>query len=189
MRRELAAAVTGLFAGLALDAPPPISPADTERLVALAELVSRARSPVVRDSYRREIELVPDSEAPGRIVGALARMLTGLRLVGVDELEAWRLTTKTELDSMPAVRLRALRYLLAHGDVETTTTDVATELGLPNPTTHRTLSDLAAHGVVARQSQGQGKPQAKSISPRPSVSPTPERGEPDAAPRAPGPGR
>ena len=39
----------------------------------------------MRDSYRREIELVPDSEAPGRIVGALARMLTGLRLIGVDE--------------------------------------------------------------------------------------------------------
>ena len=49
--------------------PPPITPADTSRLVDLANLVSRARSPVVRDRYRREIELVPDSEAPGRIVG------------------------------------------------------------------------------------------------------------------------
>jgi hypothetical protein len=155
MRRELADAIAGLFAGLSLDAPPPISSADTERLVDLAELVARARSPVVRDSYRREIELVPDSEAPGRMVGALARMLTGLRLVGVDELEAWRLTTKTGLDSMPAGRLRAFEYLLAREDGETTTTEVATELGLPNPTTHRTLTDLAAHG---RESQGQGKP-------------------------------
>jgi hypothetical protein len=161
MRRELADAVAGLFAGLSLEEPPPLTWADSKRLVDLADLVSRARSPVVRDSYRREIELVPDSEAPGRIVGALARTLTGLRLVGVDELEAWRLTTKTGLDSMPAGRLRAFEFLLrreARGEDKTTTTDVATELGLPNPTTHRTLTDLAAHGVVVRESQGQGKP-------------------------------
>jgi hypothetical protein len=165
MRRELTDAVSALFAGLPLDEPPPLSPADTERLVDLAELVSRARSPVVRDNYRREIELVPDSEAPGRIVGALARTLTGLRVIGVEEREAWRLTTKTGLDSMPAGRLRAFEYLLERGDAETTTTDVATELGLPNPTTHRTLSDLAAHGVVARESQGQGKPDLWLVEP------------------------
>ena len=58
---------------------------------------------------------------------------------------------------MPAGRLRAFEFLLARDDDETTTTDVATELGLPNPTTHRTLEDLAAHGVIARESQGQGK--------------------------------
>jgi hypothetical protein len=33
----------------------------------------------------------------------------------------------------------------------------ATELDLPNPTTHRTLEELAAHRVIARKSQGQGK--------------------------------
>jgi hypothetical protein len=165
MRRELADAVASLFAGLTLDDPPRLSQADTERLVDLAELVSRARSPVVRDNYRREIELVPDAEAPGRIVGALARMLTGLRVIGVDEREAWRLTTKTGLDSMPAGRLRAFEYLLQRTDVETTTTDVATELGLPNPTTHRTLSDLNAHGVVARESKGQGKPDLWLVEP------------------------
>ena len=65
MRRELADAVAGLFAGLSLDAPPPISPEDTDRLVDLAELVARARSPVVRDGYRREIELVPDCGSAG----------------------------------------------------------------------------------------------------------------------------
>jgi hypothetical protein len=164
MRRELADAVAGLFAGLDLKEPPPLTEADTSRLVDLAVLVSRARSPVVRDSYRREIELVPDSEAPGRIVGALARILTGLRLIGVDEQEAWRLTVKTGLDSMPAARLDALEFLLGH-DEEGSTTDVATALGLPNPTTHRTLSDLAAHGVLIREPQGQGKPDLWLVEP------------------------
>ena len=164
MRQELADAVAGLFAGLDLSNPPALSTADTERLVSLAVLVSRARSPVVRDSYRREIELVPDSEAPGRVVGALARLLTGLRLIGASESDAWRLTVKTGLDSMPAARRRALEFLLAHD--APTTTDVATALGLPNPTAHRILEDLAAHDVIARDSQGQGKADLWRIEPR-----------------------
>ena len=51
---------------------------------------------------------LPDSEAPGRIVGALARLFTDLRLIGAGDEGAWRVTVKTGLDSMPAARLRAL---------------------------------------------------------------------------------
>jgi hypothetical protein len=156
MRQELSEAVAGLFAGLERAEPPPFSAADTDRLIALATLVARARSPVVRDPYRRELELVPDSEAPGRIVGALGRLLTGLRLIGVPDGEAWRVTVKTGLDSMPAIRLRAFVFMLSRDD-DVSTTAVATALDLPNPTTHRTLEELAAHGVIARKSQGQGK--------------------------------
>jgi len=163
MRRELADAITGLFADLDVKEPPALTESDSARLVDLADLVSRGRSPVIRDNYRREIELVPDSEAPGRIVGALARVLTGLRLIGVDEREAWRLTSKTGLDSMPAARLQALEFLL--GRDEATTSDVATELDLPTQTTRRTLEDLAAHGLIARESQGQGKPDLWRIQP------------------------
>jgi hypothetical protein len=164
MRGELAEAVAGLFAGLDLSSPPPLVATDTDRLVDLAVLVARSRSPVIRDSYRREIEFVPDSEAPGRIVGALARILTGLRLIGVSEAEAWRLTVKTGLDSMPAARLRSLQFLLEQ-EAAASTTDVATALRLPNPTTHRVLGDLAAHGVLVRESQGQGNADLWSVEP------------------------
>lgn len=165
MRQELADAVAGLFAGLEHREPPPLTAADTDRLVSLAVLVAQARSPVVRDGYRREIELVPDTEAPGRVVGALARLLTGLRMIGVDEAEAWRVTAKTGLDSMPAARRLALEYLLLVED-SATTTRIATVLGLPNPTAHRVLEDLAAHAVIARESQGQGKADVWHIRPR-----------------------
>lgn len=156
MRQELSEAIAGLFAGLDLASPPPLTASDTDRLIALATLVARARSPVVRDPYRRELELVPDSEAPGRIVGALGRLLTGLRLIGVADTDAWTVTVKTGLDSMPAVRLRTFLLMLSR-DTDVSTTEVATALDLPNPTTHRVLEDLAAHGVIARKSQGQGK--------------------------------
>lgn len=155
MRDELSEAVVALFAGLDLTNPPPPSPADMERLVALAVLVAQARSPVVRDKYRREIELIPDSEAPARVIGALVRLLTGLRMIGVDESEAWRVTVKVGLDSMPAARRRTLEFLLERESANTT--EIATTLGLPNPTAHRVLEDLAAHNVIERESQGAGK--------------------------------
>ena len=165
MRQELADAVAGLFAGLEYAEPLPLSPADTDRLVSLAVLVAQARSPVVRDSYRREIELVPDTEAPGRVVGALARLLKGLRMIGVDESEAWRVTAKTGLDSMPAARRLALECLLLVNP-STDTTTIATVLGLPSPPARRVLEDLTAHGVIARESQGQGKADLWHIRPR-----------------------
>jgi DNA-binding IclR family transcriptional regulator len=37
------------------------------------------------------------------------------------------------------------------------TTDVAANLGLPTTTTRRILEDLAAHGLISRHPQGQGK--------------------------------
>ena len=64
---------------------------------------------------------------------------------------------------MPAARRQTLELLLEHESA--TTTDVATELGLPNPTAHRVLQDLAAHHVLARESQGQGKADLWRIEP------------------------
>ena len=63
MRAELRDAVAGFFAGLELpaedDVDRALTGADTERLVSLADFVTLARSPVERDAYSREIELVP----------------------------------------------------------------------------------------------------------------------------------
>jgi hypothetical protein len=65
----------------------------------------------------------------------------------VAEKEAWRIVTKSGLDSMPAARRRALELLIDREEAATTT-DIATALGLPNPSTHRVLEDLAAHAVI-----------------------------------------
>jgi hypothetical protein len=156
MRAELAEAVRGLFAGLDLTAEP-LDEDDRERLIALATLVVRCRSAVLRDSYSsREIELVPDSEAPGRLVGVLGRLLVALRLIGVPDEEGWRVTVKAGLDSMPALRWRALGHLLDAPAAEKTS-DVAAACDLPSSTARRVLEDLAAHGVLERYPGGEGK--------------------------------
>jgi hypothetical protein len=157
MRAELAEAVAGLFAKVALpDQPSPLAPGDRDRLVDLATLAARCRSAVERDGYRREIELIPQPEAPARLALVLLRLFTGLRLVGVDDAEAWPLVAKVALDSMPALR-RAVLTQLAGAAAPQETRAVATAVGYPTPTARRALEDLTAHGVLARTSQGEGR--------------------------------
>jgi DNA-binding MarR family transcriptional regulator len=157
MRGELREAVTGFFGGLELpEEPPDLTEDEVERLVTLADFVTIARSPVERDTRNtREIELVPDAEAPGRFVGMLAALLEGLRLIGVDEETRWSLVVKVAFDSMPAQRRQVIE-LLARRDEAAKTAEVGTSLGLPTSTAKRTLEDLAAHGILERQKQGEG---------------------------------
>jgi Bifunctional DNA primase/polymerase, N-terminal/MarR family len=159
MREELRDAVAGFFAGLELpEDEATLSDVDKARLVDLADFVTVARSPVERDAYAsREIELIPDAEAPARFVIMLASLLEGLLLIGIGEPAAWELVTKVAFDSMPAQRRRIIEHLSAHE--QTTTKEAATALGLPTTTARRTLEDLAAHGLIQReQGDKQGAP-------------------------------
>jgi hypothetical protein len=149
MRAELRDAVNSLFAGIAVPDSDSLSDTDRERLVMLADFVTMARSPVERDTYSREIELVPDPEAPARFALMLASLLEGLYTIGLDRDGSWRLITKVAFDSMPAQRRQVIAML---AEVETTTTKAAgIALGLPTTTVLRVLEDLAAHHLVLRE--------------------------------------
>jgi hypothetical protein len=158
MREELRDAVSALFAGLALPEEEVLSETDRDRLVTLADFVTLARSPIERDSYSREIELVPDPEAPARFALMLASLLEGLYAIGLEREEAWQLVSKVAFDSMPAQRLQVIRLL---ADVETGTTKAAAmRLGLPTTTARRVLEDLAAHRLVQREEGDDGRSDA-----------------------------
>lgn len=162
MRRELAAAVRAAVANISATTHSR-SDADTDKLVGLATLVVRARSAVERDGYSREIELVPGSEAPTRLVIVLDRLLAGLHAVGVSRADAWRVVTKAGLDSIPALRLAVLRTLLGAG-CRIDTNEVATAVRHPAQTTRRALEDLTAHGLVERERAAEGKAHRWSLS-------------------------
>jgi hypothetical protein len=151
MRQELRHAVSRLFADLrmshfALDADA------EERLAALATLVARCRSAVERDSYHREIDLVPGSERPARLVLALARLYSGMRSIGVCDGQCWPLLCRVGMDCIPSIRRSALDRLRRSGRISTP--DVATAIGYPTTTVRRALEDLTAHGILEREKCG-----------------------------------
>jgi hypothetical protein len=110
MRKQLAAAVAELFDASERQ-PQGLTDDEVTRLVSLATLVVRARSAVERDSYSREIELVPGPEAPTRIITVLDRMLAGLDVIGVT-----RDGHQARARQRPSPPPR--RHLLAHGRTE-----------------------------------------------------------------------
>jgi hypothetical protein len=153
MRQELAAAAASALTDLGQ--PRPRSAQETEWLIGLATLVVRARSAVERDGYSRDIELVPDAEAPTRLVIVLDRLLAGLDALGSDRARAHEIVTKVALDSIPAIRYSCLRALEPFDELDTN--QVATAVRYPATTTRRTLEDLTAHGLVECERQGDGK--------------------------------
>jgi hypothetical protein len=164
MRKELAAAVARLFAELNVPPEPlELDERDKKRLVALATLAASPRSPVERVSYVREIELVPEAEAPSRLSRTLLRLLSGMTATGVSRETAWDVLMKVALDCMPTVRREVFDVVL-----ETTagiaTKEIAIRLGYPTTTTRRSLEDLTAHDVVIRQSGGKGRPDYWAVS-------------------------
>ena len=156
MRAEMSAAVTRLFTELDLTREPlGLTEDEKARLVALASFVVRCRSAVERDGYDREIDLIPDPEAPGRLCLVLARLLAGLDLIGLDREPSWRVVERAAMDSMPALRLKVI-ILLSHADEPLDTTQVALAAQYPTTTARRQLEELAAYGVVSRKSGGRG---------------------------------
>jgi hypothetical protein len=163
MRADLSAAAASVLG--AVDSTQLTAPPDDEmaaRLVSLATLAVRCRSSVERDGHSREILLIPESEAPGRLAGALLRLHRGLRAIGVSEAETWHLVSRCALDSMPALRRAALTALA--GRAAATTTEVAEVIGYPTQTTRQALEDLTAHGVLVRSSMGQGRADRWAVS-------------------------
>jgi hypothetical protein len=159
MRSELREAVQAFFVELDPDpAIPPFTAGDRRRLIALAVLTVRARSPVVRDAYKdREIELVPEAEAPGRLVVQLGLLLAALRLIGLDDGTAWSIVSKVAMDSMPTLRRQVLE-LLVTGKDGLPTPSVAVALDVPTTTCRRVLQDLTAHQVLQRITGDPGAP-------------------------------
>jgi hypothetical protein len=151
-RDELAEAVAGL---LGHDPEPPALEAtdqDKDRLAALANFITQARSPVARD-YRGEIELVLDREGPYRFGKQLFALLRASGLLGLDRGQAWEIVARVARDSLPKLRWRVLAAL-AKGDGGLSTNQVANAVWHPKQSTKRTLEDLVAHRVVARRTVG-----------------------------------
>lgn len=125
---------------------------EEELVVALSSLVCRARSPVDRDSYSREIVLVHDSEGPARIARQLHKLACALETMGLRPAETRATVQKVGLDSIPSPRRETLAHVFTHGTCKTA--EIAVALDLPTRTAERACEELAAHGVFERDKAG-----------------------------------
>ncbi len=148
VRDQRAEAVAEFFERLAL---PNLLAEMTEdergRLMTLATIGARCRSPVVREGFSREIELVPSHERPPRLYAQLRQLHDGMVAIGTPASEVWRLLAQVALDGIHPGRRAVLDYLIAQPGVHTTSS-IAGHCRLPVTPTRRHLQELNGHGAV-----------------------------------------
>jgi hypothetical protein len=152
MRSQLAGAVRSFMAALPT-APPDVPEALKPRLIELADFVTRCRSGVVRNGYRRELEYAPEPEMPARFVKQLFELLRSVALVlGHEEAtdEDMDRVARVALDCIPAVRRTVLRAVATMTEVDESlkTTDAIQAVQYSGATVRRALEDLQALGVL-----------------------------------------
>jgi hypothetical protein len=163
MRHDLARAMRGFLAARG-STPPDIDAAVTDRIATVADFVTRARSGVQRDGWKRELEYAPEPEAPTRFAKVLASLASGIALaydsptVASREL---RLILRVALDCLPLIRRRVIGALVEHTITEEgdrlSTSAIAGEAQFSTPAIRRTLEDLQALEVAVCHKAGAGK--------------------------------
>ena len=154
-REERVKVVSAFFSELSLpERPAALSVDEEDRLVLLADLGTRCRSGVVwGGGHADEIVQVPQPEEVPRLVAELGQLAAGLALIGVGEVERWRLLTKCALDGMAALRRTVIDVLLA-AQFDASTATVAGRCRLPQTTARRHLQALVALGLAERTGEG-----------------------------------
>jgi hypothetical protein len=156
-RRELTAAVHGLFAGLP-HIEPVLPNAILEKLGGLAEFVALARTHVPRDGYKKMILDLPQAEAPTRIAKQLAQLSKGAALLEercVVSDNDYDLAWRVGWDCIPRIRYKILDYAVT-GD--------ESDLGKLPPSTRsyadddlRLLGLITGSGKSVKLSEGAGR--------------------------------
>lgn len=165
MRKEIATIIQGYLKGLPVPDSLPQPEGFEDRIAALADFVSLARSGVVRDGYSRDVVYIPEPEGPGRLSKQLATILASLAILrgGTANEEDYALVYKLGIDCLPRQRERVFE-VLNETDQWTTTADVAEGSGYPTSSARRFLEDLRALEVLDIDKGGQGHPDKWRIS-------------------------
>ena len=157
MRAELGDAVLAVLHRVGYDVEPrDLADDEIDDLVNLATFVVTARTAVERDHLSRDVEVMPESEAPGRLVAALGALHAGIEAIGAGTDAAWRIVTKIAWDCIPATRCTVLLALV---DAAPCTSAVIQNVtGMPRTTANRQLEDLELLGMVRKDRHAENAP-------------------------------
>jgi hypothetical protein len=153
MRAELEAAVVAVMNTVDPDYDRDLTGPEIDRLVGLADYVTWARTAVERDGYSRDVEVMPEPEAPGRLARQLAAYLIALEAVSGDTPTAWRIVSRVASDCLPVLRRRLLNHLYRCAAIQRVS-DGQEAADAPRSTTERALEDLTLLRLVAREKTG-----------------------------------
>jgi hypothetical protein len=149
MRAELAEAVGKLMAGVDASQTYALANEDDAGLLALADIVSRARTAVERD-YQGNPAFAHDLEMPTRLAKQLVQVSRGALAIGMEHDDALATAERTARDSMPPLRHRVLTD--AYDNPWTLTANSVERLQMPRKTVDRTLQELHLLGLLVVRS-------------------------------------
>lgn len=152
MRAELAEAVAAVIAGMSV-APVKLTEAETDVLLAAADLVTLSRTGVEYD-YRGDVVDAHAPEMPTRFAKQLAQVVRGAVSIGIGRTSALRLAIRCARDSMPPMRLAIIDHLAVNPHSSTAETRKA--LDKPRNTVDRQLQALHMLGVLECDEQEYG---------------------------------
>jgi hypothetical protein len=154
MRQELADALAGLVEHADVTrVNRHLQQGERDRLIRLAAYTARARTAVIRDGYRQDVQYLPQVEGPGRLVKAFARLLGGFEAIGCSSPDAWEFLTRIAIDCAPALRTKLIRELVARPTM-VRTSDIAGAVGVVTRTAHRLLEDLEIINLAEHAKSG-----------------------------------
>lgn len=161
MRAELRAAMRKFFWGVKIPKVGEVIVPDEiiNALASLASFIVIARSGIVRNSYgAKEIELIPEPEAPSRFMKQLSVLVRALAVLNKRKAVTWEdyyLTLRVALDTVPRNKINHLLALL-QSDLVAKTSDLAKITGYSAAGTELLLEDLAALKLVDKEGWGMG---------------------------------
>ena len=149
MREQLAAVTGKLLAGaqayVSAEPEPGLTDQEMGSLLGLADLVTRARTPVQRD-YQGNPAFAHGLEIPTRFAKQLVQIARGGLLLGLDRGTAMRVAARCCQDTMPPLRRVVLADVAGHPG--SFTPDVADRVQIPKTTVDRTLQELQLLGLL-----------------------------------------
>jgi hypothetical protein len=160
MRQQLRQAVSDFANLIDLSQSIELSAETLKKLAALASFVAMARSGVVRDQRgNKDLEYVPEPEAPPRLAKQLAVFMKAAMLCGLTESKAYNLAQKLGFDSIHRTRFAIIHLLQSEKVFKATITTkwVAEHTRYPTNTIRRYLEDLTALGVLSMTKTVPGK--------------------------------
>jgi predicted transcriptional regulator len=154
MRLELGEAVAGVLAGVDTAADMTLTPDEGALILALADVVTLARTGVEHD-YRGDVIDAHAPEMPTRFAKQLTQVLRGGIALGIDRGHMLRIVARCAADSMPPLRLAVLVDL--HANPDSTAHEVRRRIDKPRATVDRTLQALHMLGLATVVELEQGE--------------------------------